>query len=410
MTLNKYLEYEKLVFDYLSPALNNKGWTLKREHKAQAHLRYDIALYHKNVLCTFIEIRHNKNKKTISRAKKSGEVLVRKLLHNTLNYGILFINGKLFVVGKNSSEQIKSFPKPSDYNWKNKPSVKREGDYSFKIESGNPSLDNYTGSYDIDSVKVYGILLEIDKLKQENISLKKENISQKQENIVLSKILLDKIAHTRDSSSDEELKIKLLDSYFLSHLSSSKKTKNYKNNWCNNWNTLEDNSKIFIEESENLYETLKVDYTAFVQGFAKALETEILMKMFYNFLTYFKENNICTDYKITDKDNKSTITVFKSFLKKGDLENFLSLDKMRFIIAAIFSETNDKLLLEFRTVYLKYFKQMNSLFLEDGNLDKLKKIRNKGAHIKSIERDVADDFYRIFKSTLNEIMNNYKKP
>ena len=41
--------------------------------------------------------------------------------------------------------------------------------------------------------------------------------------------------------------------------------------------------------------------------------------------------------------NKSTIKVFRSFLKKGDLETFLSLDKMRFIIAAIFSDTDDKI-------------------------------------------------------------------
>ena len=406
MGLNKYLEYEKLVFESLSPALNNKGWTLKREYNM--HLRYDIALFHKNELCTFIEIRHNKNKKTFSRAKKSGEAAVRKFLHNTLNYGILFINGKLFIVGKNSSEQIKSFPKPSDYNWNNKPSIKSEDDISFQFDSGSLLIENYTESYDTDSVKVYSILLELDKLKQENISLKKENISLKQENVVLSKKLIEKIAYARDSSSDEELKIKLLDGYFLSYLSSSKKPKNYKNNWCKNWNTLEDNSKIFIEESENLYKTLKVDYTAFVQGFAKALETEILMKIFYNFLIHFKENNISIDYKINDSNNKSTIKVFRSFLKKGDLETFLSLDKMRFIIAAIFSDTDDKLLLEFRTVYLKYFNQIKGVFLEKGSLNKLKSIRNKGAHIKPIDKDLADTFYLLFKSTFNEIISNYK--
>ena len=410
MSLNKYLEYEQLVFESLSPALNNKGWVLKREHKSKAHLSYDIALYYKNVLCTFIEIRHNKSKKTINRAKKAGEGLVRKLLHNTLNYGILFINGKLFIVGKNSSEQIKSFPKPSDYNWKNKPSIKSEDDISFQIDSASLSLENYTGGYDTDSVKDYGILLEIDKLKQENISLKKENISLKQENTVLSKKLIDKIAYTRDSSSDEELKIKLLDRYFLSYLSSSKKTMNYKNNWCNNWNKLEVNSKIFIEESENLYETLKVDYTAFVQGFAKALETEILMKIFNNFLIYFKENNTSIDDKINDNANKGTIKVFRSFLKNGDLNTFLSLDRMRFIIAAIFSDTNDKLLLEFRTVYLKYFKQMKGIFEDKGSFNILKNIRNKGAHIEPIDKDLADTFYVLFKSTFNEIMCNYKFP
>ena len=41
---------------------------------------------------------------------------------------------------------------------------------------------------------------------------------------------------------------------------------------------------------------------------------------------------------------------------------------MRFIISAIFSKTNDKLLLEFRPVYLNYFKKMRNNFAKGGNV------------------------------------------
>ena len=150
------------------------------------------------------------------------------------------------------------------------------------------------------------------------------------------------------------------------------------------------------------------DYTPFVHGFAKALENEILLKLFNEFLKYSKKNEINLNYIISDKINKGTITVFRTFLKRGDLDSFLSLDKMRFIVSAIFSETEDELLLTFRPVYLKYFNQMKSVFSKNGEINKLKIIRNKGAHTKSIGKEIANDFYILFKSTFNRVINNYK--
>ena len=165
--------------------------------------------------------------------------------------------------------------------------------------------------------------MQMKKLEEE---LKKE----KQEKIYYKNILFDKITYLRESSSDEELKLKLLDIFFLDYIVLSPKAElaleNYNNNWCDNWNILESDSKKFIRESENLYKHILEDYTPYVQGFAKALENEILNKLFYNFLKYFKENKIKIDYKITDK-HIGSFEIFRTFLIRGNLES-LFLDQI----------------------------------------------------------------------------------
>ena len=72
-------------------------------------------------------------------------------------------------------------------------------------------------------------------------------------------------------------------------------------------------------------------------------------------------------------------------------------------------------------IFILLFSQVNGQSIEsnklknalieltkDGNINKLKMIRNLGAHIKPIERKIANDFFTTFKSTFNEIINNYK--
>jgi len=183
---------------------------------------------------------------------------------------------------------------------------------------------------------------------------------------------------------------------------------NYESKWCNNWGALEDNSKIFIIEAQNLYEYVLEDYTAYVQGLTKAFENEILKKIFCNFLDYYNSSNLDLNYKIIDSNNRGTIIVFRNFLKRNDIEGFLSLDQMRYIICAIFSDTEDKLLLIFKPIYLKYFKQMNEMFMQGGSLYQIKDIRNIGAHTSPINQKLASDFFQIFNSTFNDFINNYK--
>lgn len=393
MSLTDNIEYESKLYQDLSRILSKIGWTLKKGQHYNSH-NFDIALYYEENLCTFIEIKHFKNKAYLNKLKNSGEEYIRKCLDHNLKYGILFINGNIYIVDKSTSKQVKSFPVPSEKEEVSEIALQKI------IEPNN---------YDVYNIEVVSLLLELERKNNKISRLEKENKKLREENDFLRNTLFERITYLRNSLTDEELKLKLLDTAFNGYISSKTETTplNYINNWCDNWEVLEANSKIFIRESENLQQYITEDYTAYIQGFAKALENEILIKIFSNFLKYFKESNINTDYRITDSSNSGTIKVFRKFLTEGKLDNFLSLDRMRFIISAIFSDTNDKILLEFRSVYLNYFKEMKHLFSENGNINKIKVIRNLGAHTNPIKRQIAEDFYSTFKLTFNEILNNY---
>ena len=410
MPENPYIQYEKEVYSSLSRTLKFKGWSLKTNVRYNKNI-YDIGLFCDDILLTFIEIKRFDNKSSSKKIIFSGELTVRKLLNDRFNYGFLFLNGKLFLVDKMNSNEIFDFPEPKDFNW-----LKTfKNSFSQPITPTNLKLSTkriesqYSEKYDYHSVSIIGMLLRCMKLLNEKD--KQIRILQN-ENKNLHHDLLDFIKVIRNSNCDEDLKIDLINRNSSSYFKSMEGGKNYFNkyinSWCDNWNILEMNSKIFIRESENLYNHISEDYTAFIHGLTKALENEILYKLFHNFLFHYKKNKIDLNYRIEDSENKGTIVVFKKFLKSERMDNFLSLDKMRFIISALFSETNDKLLIKYRTVYLEYFHKIDNIFENHGSINKIKEIRNEGAHVKPILKIKADYFKKIFVRTFNELINNYK--
>jgi len=416
MAMNESIAYEIKIIEELSSSLSKMGWTLKVNYKIGKRVRCDLALFYNDIFYTFIEIKYSKTKTAYNLLKTKGELFIKDRLNSRsskINFGILFINGNKFLVSKNTSLQLKSFPRIDDYQWRNENQTNRK----------RYSLDNnFLNEYDKGSIKIdlfllkYGNILEqknqeIAELKKENLEVRKELEEKNIEIKLLREELFNTTNLIRASHLSKEEKIKFLDTEFEFFIDKNKKfnEKTYKNNWCNNWDILDSNSKIFIREAENLHEHILLDYTAYIHGFAKALENEILKKVFINFLLHFRKNKIDLDYQVTDKINKSTINAFKKYLRLNDFSSFLSLDRMRFIISAIFSETNDILLLEFRTVYLEYFKEMKNIFSDNGKVYELKEIRNDGAHTKPIDKKIADTFFEIFKLTFNEFINNYKK-
>jgi len=401
--LNDHEIYEDQVYLELSSSLISKGWVLKKGYGIN---HYDISLFKDDVIRTFIEIKRYKNKSNFQRLKNRGEEQIRKSLNGELNFGILFINGELFIVGEKTSEKIKSFPEIDEYNWR------KDSNSSFIKKK-----DDYPNNYDKVDVNIFRSLLEIERIKnavsaQLIIELQNKIITLNKEVNEYRELLFNNIEYVRESRGDLELKIKLIDSYFNQYLSLPQDTivpsDNNEIKWCDNWGALEVNSKVFIIEAQNLYKYVLNDYTAYVQGLTKAFENEILKKIFCNFLDYYNSSNLDLNYKITDSNNRGTIVVFRNFLKNGDIDGFLSLDQMRYIICAIFSDTQDKSLITFKPIYLKYFKQMNEIFIKGGNLNKIKDIRNIGAHTSPINQKLANDFSQIFNSTFNDFISNYK--
>ena len=210
MILSKHEIYENQVYLELSSSLIKKGWVVK---KGIGINDYDISLFDDDTIKTFIEIKKSKNKFNFQKLKNRGEEQIRKSLKNELNYGILFINGELFVVGKNTSEKIKSFPEIDDYNWRN------DSNSSFTKKA----KDDYSNNYDLDDVNIYKVLLEIERKK--NIRLQDENNSLNKKVNFYESILFTNIAYVRESRSELELKVQLIDSHFNQYLNLSQDSK-----------------------------------------------------------------------------------------------------------------------------------------------------------------------------------------
>ena len=153
MSITDNIEYESKLYELLSQTLTKIGWTLKRELRYNSY-NFDIALCYEENLRTFIEIKRFENKAYFNKVKNSGEEYIRKCLDDNLKYGILFINGNIFIVDKSTSKQIKSFPRPNEYGLKNHTGTK------FSLSNKEEPND-----YDEDSIEVVSILLEIERKK-----------------------------------------------------------------------------------------------------------------------------------------------------------------------------------------------------------------------------------------------------
>ena len=56
MISKNHVDYEKQVYIHLKRVLTEKDWTLKRQYR-HGHYLYDIALFYRDSLYTFIEIK-----------------------------------------------------------------------------------------------------------------------------------------------------------------------------------------------------------------------------------------------------------------------------------------------------------------------------------------------------------------
>jgi len=205
--MNESIAYEIKIIDELSSSLSKMGWTLKVNYKIDKRVRCDLALFYNDIFYTFIEIKYSKTKTAYNLLKTRGELFIKDRLNsksNKINFGILFINGNKFLVSKNTSLQLKSFPRIDDYQWRNENQTNRK----------RYSLDNnFLNEYDKGSIKIdlfllkYGNILE--QKNQEIAELKKENLEDRKEleekNIKIKLLFLNKI-----SQNIKALKLKLI--------------------------------------------------------------------------------------------------------------------------------------------------------------------------------------------------------
>jgi hypothetical protein len=188
--------------------------------------------------------------------------------------------------------------------------------------------------------------------------------------------------------------------------------------WFELWEMLEPESKKFIPQAEFLLDQISeledADYSPFIIQYSRALENEILIKLFNTYHVYLITENVDKD-KLTANEfaNSKTVSFAKS-VKKDDRK--YTFGTMNFIISLLKKDGNtlsqSSLLQNFKNYTNKYFADN---ILEKQYLKKLNRIvtdyRNKAAHPNIINQKSAMEFHELIKECLIEFAEgNREKP
>lgn len=186
--------------------------------------------------------------------------------------------------------------------------------------------------------------------------------------------------------------------------------------WFELWEILEPESKKFIPQAEFLLDQISGledgDYSPFIIQYSRALENEILIKLFSSYHEFLITKNIDRDkLTINEFDNSKTVSFAKS-VKKDDRK--YTFGTMNFIISMLKKDGNTLS----QSLLLQNFKDFANEYFESNILEKLylKKLniivneyRNKAAHPNIITASSAMKFHELIKECIVEFIEGYRK-
>lgn len=198
--------------------------------------------------------------------------------------------------------------------------------------------------------------------------------------------------------------------------------------WFKYWDKLEVLSQNFMVQSEYLYSSIKSsefnDYSPFVLYSCRALEYELLQKIFVGYHDYinakYTNKEMLFDY---DKESLNSKTVkdietgiinsFKRYIISGNPK--YTLGDMRLLLNILPSKSKPKGSKRFQA--LLALQELNefietkigdipSKFIKDiENISS--NYRNPSAHIGVINKQKADEFYEIYKKMMNDLLSGF---
>lgn len=199
--------------------------------------------------------------------------------------------------------------------------------------------------------------------------------------------------------------------------------------WFEHWDLLEPESKNFMPRSEYLLENIEKsdfgDYSPFILYYCRALEYELLQKIFIKFHEYLDSNypdkNKLFEY---DKEKVKAKTIkdieegmMKSFKNKIMKNNFrYTLGDMRLLLDLLPTRKNPKG--KDRYQALMVLKELSKFINEKIGVIPSQLIediafiiidyRNPSAHVGLIEKEKADDFKRKYIQIMNELIGLFR--
>jgi len=424
--------YDTQITESLVIKLESIGWEVKREFRIRVGSTFvilDLALFRIGVFETFVEIkRYPKIEFAHNNSGLKGQ-LNHHLRKTESTYCYCFYNGKLSKYDTESFTPLNDFPYPEPIT-NNSPSIdfeffKEVLDENLRLKeelSKNKSIQKQLTqiSKDIFIIKSTTSRTEekIDSILSLITSLDSDFKETKNTGLDLHEKLL-KLNKQLDSSISE-----ILDNHKVSIAS----YRDILEQWFSfEWNKFEELSRSYLPSAEYLFDNLKKlenpDLSPFILQYCRALENEMLNKIFRNYIKSLQNRNIDFDnefsWDIELKENRRPKSEssykfarhIQKCLKADESKWFFELGTMRIYLEYLTGKTVNKspLLQDFKSYLLSFF---HSNILDAEFLIKIKETteeyRNKAAHPNRISFEDATIGKVKIKNLLKKFLEMYE--
>jgi len=406
----------------IAKGLIHTGWDAIDEFSASPHHRLDIALLIDGELVSFIEIKIGNIRET-----KAIEQTVSLLNKFSLDGAFLMINDQLKFVSKDgiisevgeipSPETFQALVKLSDSKSNNQlpiyQELGKENLLMMKLLIKNTIREEFLESKEVLHRIERGVQTTNDGIQELRIrfdSISKQ-ISKIQESVEELDDRVDQIFNVLEKEIET-----LLESKKFSLAQYKRKV----TEWFDYWIALEEASKDIMPGAEYLLEKIDetdIDYSPFIIYYCKALELELLEKIFRNWRKYFRDNPPQFDISKWDSKGLSVKKENDYALTNLKLVGFLNQDKkltlgdMRMILSFVFDNSNRVVRIPSLKLFQEFL-QTSTLSIKKEDLEIIKKIvdyRNAAAHIELIKKEHGHSFYTSFKILMNNLFNSLEQ-
>jgi len=459
--------YESDTLKLLLNEFTERGWGA--EIVTSSRYKFDIGLYHNSKLISFVEIKKNRNKiNNIDLEKLVTKQVDTIVKYYDLNGCFVIIDSKIYFYYQNKLKKLNSLPIFSDYkktlNIDDYPSVRKQKsskksfskrgreqeivpqiDYKKILDENDYERPELSIRYLLEKVTNLVDIVEKQNMNLEKLTKDISVLKEGQKSIKSDTKIIPELAKKLDIMMSEVKKIKSLtkhtnesiDHSILKIIKSVDKTHDFNKiddyipkvtEWFKFWHKIEKNTKTFMPGSEWLYDNIKIsefqDFSPFVLYYCRALENELLKKIFLSFHDHvnkmsekkFKSLFIWNKDGLNEKKLKEYQVFFNQFktniIKKrekytlGDMRLILNLlpnsknkkGSTRFSISPLLKELNKFISNKIGQVEPETIKRLEDLITN---------YRNKSAHVEIIDEEKALVFYQEFKIIMNKLIGKF---
>lgn len=424
--------YETQIADSLVLKLESIGWEVKREFRIQVGSKsfiLDLALFKKGVFETFVEIKRRSRNEFVHNVKRLKEQLNQYLSKTRSTYCFCFFNGQLFKYDSESFSPLNDFPYPEN---KTKHSTSIDFEFFKEVLDENLRLKEELRKNNSIQEQLTQISNEIFIIK--STTLRTEEKVDSIINLITS--LDNEFKETKNTTLDLHEKIlklnRQLDSSISEILDNHKVSiasyREILEQWFSfEWDKFEDLSRSYLPSAEYLFDNLKKlenpDLSPFILQYCRALENEMLNKIFRNYVKSIQNRSIDFDnqfsWDIQLKENKKPKSEssykfarhIQKCLRTDESKWFFELGTMRIYLEYLTGNTINKspLLQDFKSYLLTFF---DSNILDAEFLIKIKETteeyRNKAAHPNKISFEDATLGKVKIKKLLKKFLEMYE--